>query len=35
MSKVGSNFTGLVVVLINFVLKKEKKYYPQVFFKKC
>ena len=35
MSKVGSNDICLVVILINFVLKKDENYYPQVLFNKC
>ena len=31
--KVGSNYTYLAVTWIDFVLKKDKNYYPQVFLK--
>ena len=34
MAKVGSSYIYLVVIFNFFVLKKDKKYYPQVFFKK-
>ena len=33
--KVGSNYTSLAVILINFILRKEKIYYPQMFLKEC
>ena len=35
MPKAGFNYTFLAVILIDFVLKKDEKYYLQVFFKKC
>lgn len=35
MPKVGSNYIFLVVISIYFVVKKHKKFYPQVFSKKC
>ena len=37
MPKVGFNYICLAVILIliEFVLKKDKNYYPQMFFKKC
>ena len=34
ITKVASNYTCLAVILIDFVLKKDEHYYPQVFFKK-
>ena len=33
--KVGSNYTSLAVILIDFILRKEKIYYPQMFLKEC
>ena len=33
--KVGSNYTCLAVILIDFILRKEKIYYPQMFLKEC
>ena len=33
MPKVGSNYTCLAVILINFVLMKDENYYLQVFLK--
>ena len=33
--KVGSNHTCLVVISLDFVLKKDESYYPQVFLKEC
>ena len=33
--KVGSNYPCLAVLLIDFVLKRDENYYPQVFLKKC
>ena len=33
--KVGSNCTSLAVILIDFVLKKDEKYYLQMFLKEC
>ena len=30
---VGSNYTYLAIILIDFVLKKDENYYPQVFLK--
>ena len=37
MPKLGSNYICLVIILIGFVLKKDRNYYPQVFLKeyKC
>ena len=35
MPKVGSNYICLVVILTDFILKKDENYYPQVFLKKC
>ena len=35
MLLVDSNYICLVVVLIDFVLKKDEKYYPQVFLEEC
>ena len=32
--KVGSNFTCLAIILIDFVLKKDENYYLEVFFRK-
>ena len=33
--KVGFNYTCLAVILIDFILRKEKIYYPQMFLKEC
>ena len=33
--KVGSNHTCLAVISLDFVLKKDESYYPQVFLKEC
>ena len=33
--KVGSNYTSLAVILIDFILRKEKIYYAQMFLKEC
>ena len=33
--KVGSNYTCLAVILIDFILRKEKIYHPQMFLKGC
>ena len=33
--KVGSNYICLAVILIDFVLKKDQTYYPQVILKEC
>ena len=33
--KVGSNYTCLAVILINFVLKNIEKFCPKVFLKEC
>ena len=33
--KQGSDYTFLAVVSIDFVLKKDENYYPQVFLKEC
>ena len=35
MPKVGSSYTCLAVILINFVIKKDENYYPQVFLEEC
>ena len=35
MPEVGSNCIFLVVILIDFVLKKDKNYHPRVFLKEC
>ena len=35
MPKVGSKYTCLAVILIDFVLKKYENYYAQVFLKEC
>ena len=35
MPKADSNYTYLAVMLIDFVIKKDRNYYPQVFFKDC
>ena len=34
LSKVDSNHTCLAVISLDFVLKKDENYYPQVFFKR-
>ena len=33
--KAGSNHTCLAVIAIDFALKKEENYYPQMFLKEC
>ena len=33
--KVGPNYSCLAVILIDFVLEKDKNYYPQIFLKEC
>ena len=33
MSKVGSNYTCLAVILTDFILEKDENYFPQVFLK--
>ena len=33
MPKLDSNYISLVVILLGFVLKKDRNYYPQVFLK--
>ena len=35
MPKADSNYTCLAVMLIDFVIKKDGNYYPQVFLKDC
>ena len=35
MSEVGSNYIFQAVTTIDFVFKKDKKYYPQVLLKEC
>ena len=35
MPKVGSNYTCLAVILFDFVLKKDERYYRPVFLKEC
>ena len=35
ISKVGSNYTSLAVILINFFFKKDENYYLQMFSKEC
>ena len=35
MPKAGCNYTFLEVILIDFVLKNDENYYPQVLVKKC
>ena len=35
MPKADSNYTYLAVMLIDFVIKKDGNYYPQVFLKDC
>ena len=35
MPKAGSNYIYLVVILVDFVLKKDENYYPQVLLKEC
>ena len=35
MPKIGSNYICLAAILIDFVLKKDKNYYAQVFLNPC
>ena len=35
MTKVGSNYDCLAVILIDFVLETDENYYPQVSLKEC
>ena len=35
LSKADSNYTCLAVITIDSALKKDEKYYPQVFLKEC
>ena len=35
MPKIGSNYVSLWVIIIDFVLKKDKNYYPLVFLEEC
>ena len=35
MSRRGSNFTCLAVILVDFIIKKDENYYPQLFLKEC
>ena len=35
MAKVDSNYTCLAVIEIDFILKKDENYYPQIFLIEC
>ena len=35
MPKAGFNYACLIVILIDFVLKKDEQFYPQAFLKEC
>ena len=35
MPKIASNYVSLWVIIIDFILKKDKNYYPQVFLGEC
>ena len=35
VSRRGSNFTCLAVILVDFIIKKDENYYPQLFLKEC
>ena len=35
MPKTGSNYTCLAVILIDYVIKKDENYYPQVLLREC
>ena len=35
MLKIASDYVSLWVIIIDFVLKKDKNYYPQVFLEEC
>ena len=35
MPKIGSNYICVTVILIDFILKNDDKYRPQIFLKEC